>query len=288
MSSLQVGRHDPLRLVERAGRKSQVNRTALVAFLALHVPETPAHDDSEFVDKGRLERGQAILRHADQGRRDRLMRAALRRQRNARRRRRHHEARVLVAGVVQGIETALDEGIVQGRDRQQPFAVDGVRQPQRRHQDEQVHLGDAEFDVLSFRRKIPVEGRGYLLASEQIGLLGAREQPAAIDPGAEIGRHRDVGRRGDDARCEFGIAAREFVEHEPETLLGRHRGDGLNASRCGHVDAPARQAAAAVAVERRIRRETLPAPPAPAKVLRTFPIRGRAGCSARCAISPSG
>ena len=184
--------------------------------------ETPAHDHSEFIDKGRLERGQPVLRDADQGRRDRLVRAAFRRQRDARRRRRHHETRVLVAGIVQRIEAALDERIVQGADRQQPFAVDLMRQPQRRHQDEQVHLGDAELDVLSLRRKIPVEGRGDLLLPEQIGILGLGEQSAAIDPGAEIGRDRDVGRRGDDARGQFGIAAREFVEHQAKALLGRH------------------------------------------------------------------
>ena len=127
------------------------------------------------------------------------MRAAFGRQRNAGWRRRHHEAGVLIAGVVQGIEAALDEGIVQGADRQQPFAIDGVRQPERRHQDEQVHLGDAELDVLSLGRKVPVEGGRNLLAAEQVGFFRAREQAAAVDPGTEIGRHRDVRRSGDDA-----------------------------------------------------------------------------------------
>ena len=38
----------------------------------------------KLVDEGRLEGGEAVLRHADQRRSDRLVRAALRRERHAR------------------------------------------------------------------------------------------------------------------------------------------------------------------------------------------------------------
>ena len=128
------------------------------------------------------------------------------------------------------------KGSYKRADRQQPLAVDGMRQPERRHQDEQVHLGDAELDVLALRREVPVEGRRNLLAAEQVGLLGAREQAAAVDPGAEIGRHRDIGRGGDDARGELGIAARDFVEHEPKALLRRHLRRRLERKLLRHVD----------------------------------------------------
>ena len=246
MSRLQLRRHDPLRLVQRAGREPQIDRTALAGF-ALHVAKAPAHDHGEFIDKGRFERGQAILRHADQRRRDRLMRAAFRRQRDARRRRRHHETGVLVAGIIQRIEAALDEGIVQRPDRQQPLAIDRMRQPERREHDEQVHLGDAEFQMLSLRRKIPVEGRRDFLLPEQIGVLGFGEQAAAVDPGAEIGRHGDVRRRGDDARSQFAIAAREFVEHQPKALLGRHLRRRLEGKLLRHIDHGRGETAAAFA-----------------------------------------
>ena len=220
--ALQFARHDPLRLIDASASTAASTPSRPHPRFALHVLETPAHDDGEFIDEGRLERCQPILRHADQGCCDRLMRAAFRRQRDAGRRRRHHEARVLVTGVVQRIEAALDEGIVQRADRQQPHAVDGVRQAERRQHDEQVHLGDAELEVLAFRRIIPVEGRGNFLLPEQVVVFRLREQPAPVDPGAEIGRDGDVGRRGDDARGEFGVAARELVEHEAKTLLRRH------------------------------------------------------------------
>ena len=270
----------------RAGRQPQIDRSALAGF-ALHVLETPAHDHGEFVDEGRLERGQPVLRHADQGRRDRLMRAAFRRQRDARRRRRHHEARILVAGIVQRIETALDEGIIERADRQQPRAVDRMRQAERRQHDEQVHLGDAEFEMLALRRIIPVEGRGDLLLPEQVGILQFGKQPAAVDPGAEIGRHGDVGRCGDDARGQFGVAAREFVQHQAKALLRRHLRRRLERQLLRHLDHGCGQAAAAFLVERHVLQKCFELGLRSSSAPRTCPIRGRDGCSATRATSPS-
>ena len=71
----------------------------------------------ELVEKGRLEGGEPVLAHADQRRADRLMRAALRRQRDAGRRADEQEAGVLIAGVVQRIEAAGDERVVERADR---------------------------------------------------------------------------------------------------------------------------------------------------------------------------
>ena len=79
------------------------------------------------------------------------MRAAFAGERDAGRRRHQNETGVLVAGIVERIEPARDEGVVQCADRQQPLAVDRMRQAERRQQHEQVVLGDAEFDVLPLR-----------------------------------------------------------------------------------------------------------------------------------------
>ena len=132
------------------------------------------------------------------GVRDRLMRAAFRRQRHAGRRRDEDEARILIAGVVQRIETALDERIVKRADRDEALAEKRMRKPERGEQDEQVHLGDAELDMLALGREIPGEGRGDALGLEQILHVLAREEAAPIDEGAEIGRDGHVGRGGDD------------------------------------------------------------------------------------------
>ena len=225
--------HLPLRLIERARRKAKINRAAglvakprplvrLAFAVALHVVESPTHDDRQLVDESRLEGGEAILCEAYQRRSDRLVRASLRRQRSARRSADDHEARILVTGIIQRIEPARDERVVERADGEQALAEERMRKAERREQDEQVHLGDAEFHVLARRTEIPLEGRGNALGLEQILHLLAGEEPALVDPRAEIGRHRDVGRRGDDAIGERFAGFGEFVEDQPEALLGRH------------------------------------------------------------------
>ena len=238
MSCRSSGVIGALDLLDRPRRQPQIDRAAgLVAqpvalggfavAVPLDVVERQGDDRGELVDEGRLERGEPVLRHADQRRADRLVRAAFRRERHARRRRDQNEAGVLVAGVVQRIEAARDERIVERADRQQPLAVDRMRQAERGQQDEQVHLGDAELDVLALRRELPVEGRGDALALERVGHALAGEQAAAVDPGAEIGRDGHVRRGGDDALGERRSSrAAELVEQRAEAVLRRHRPAG--------------------------------------------------------------
>jgi len=111
-----------------------------------------------------------------------------------------------------------------------------MRQPERREHDEQVHLGNAEFEVLALGRIIPVEGRRYFLLPEQVVVLGFGKQPSPVDPGAEIGLHGDVGRCGDDARRQFAVAAREFIEHKAKALLRRHLRRRLEGELLRHLD----------------------------------------------------
>ena len=232
---LQLICHRALRLFNRPRRQPQIDRAAgLVAqpvFLVrgvvgvlLDIVEREAQDHREFVDEGRFERCQPVLRNADQRLRDRLMRTAFGCERDAGRRRHHDEAGILVAGIIQRIESAGDERVVQRADRQQAFALDGMRQAERRQQDEQIHLGDTEFDMLALRREFPGEGGGNALVAEGVELGGARKKPAPVHPGAEIGRDRDVGRGGDDARCVSLLRLADFVHQRPEAGLGRGHG----------------------------------------------------------------
>ena len=135
----QLRRHRPLDLLDRPGREPQIDRAAglvaqpvalggLAVAVLLDVVERERHDRGKLVDEGRLERGEPILRQPDQRLGDRLMRAALGRERQPRRRCHQDEAGVLIAGVVQRIEAAGDERVVQRADRQQPLAVDRMRQ----------------------------------------------------------------------------------------------------------------------------------------------------------------
>ena len=134
--------------------------------VALHIVEGEAHHHRQFVDEGRLERGQTVLGHADQGRSDRLMGAAFARQGDARRCRDQKETGILVTGVIQRIQSASDEGIIQRADGQQPRPEQLVRQAQGREQDEQIHLSDAQLHMLALGCEIPDIGRRDFLGAE--------------------------------------------------------------------------------------------------------------------------
>ena len=84
--------------------------------------EPPSENNGEFIGKGRLEGGQPVLRDADQGRCNGLVGAPLRGQSHTRWRRHENEARVLVAGIIESVEAALDEGVIQRADGKQSFA----------------------------------------------------------------------------------------------------------------------------------------------------------------------
>jgi hypothetical protein len=53
--------------------------------------------------------------------------------------------------VVERIEAARDEGVVQCADGEQPVPEDGSREPRRGEHEEEVVLGDSELDVLPRR-----------------------------------------------------------------------------------------------------------------------------------------
>ena len=136
--------------------------------IALHIVKAPAHDHRQFIDISGLERRQPVLRHADQRGGDGLMGAAFRRQCNAGGRGHHHEAGILITGIIEGIEAAHDEGVIKRADGQQPLAINRMRQAQRRQQNEQIHFGNAEFDMLALGRKVPDKGRWNFLFAKQI------------------------------------------------------------------------------------------------------------------------
>ena len=158
----QLRGHRPLDLFDRTRGEPQIHRAAgLVAqpvalrgfafAVALDVIAGERENRGELVDKSRLEGGEPVLGKPDQRRRDRLVRAALGRERDARRRGHQNKTCLLVAGVIERIETALNERVIERANRDQTLSIDHVRQTQRRQQSEQIHLGDAELDVLALR-----------------------------------------------------------------------------------------------------------------------------------------
>ena len=150
----QSGRHRALDLLDRTRGQAQIDRApgfvaqpgafgrfALGILLGVAL-ETQSNEKARIAASSSTKAGsnsrKAVLRDADQRLGDRLMRATFRRQRDARRRRHQDKARVLIAGVIERIEAAGDERVVERSDRNEPLAVDGMRQAERGQRDEQI------------------------------------------------------------------------------------------------------------------------------------------------------
>ena len=164
---------------------------------------------------------KARLAERDQRRVDRLVRAAFGAERDPARRRDEQEARVLVAGVVEAIEAAGDERVVERPDREQPRAEQVAGEAGGGEHQEQVALGDAELDVLAFVVCVPFLRRCNLCLGEYIGHFIAAEQAALVDPGAEVGRDGDVGRGGDDPVGKIAAGLGQVEQDAAERGLGR-------------------------------------------------------------------
>ncbi len=61
-----------------------------------------------------------------------------------------------------------------------------MRQTHGGQRQEQIHLGDAKFEMLALGAGLPFLGRGDMLLAEQIGDVPGREQAAPIDPGPRL------------------------------------------------------------------------------------------------------
>src|SRR5260370_31998651 len=116
------------------------------------------------------------------------MGAAFGRQRDPGRSRHQDEAGILVERVVERVESALDERVVDRADRYEPHPEQRTRQTKRGERQKQIALGDAEFDVLTLRPHRPALGRYALFLAKRVGTLGALDNAAATDPATEIGR----------------------------------------------------------------------------------------------------
>ena len=213
------------RLVERAGRQAEVQRVAVGRGEA---GQPVAQQPVQRHRVGRLGQGQPGQLHPDRRRDRRLVRPSLRSERDARRRADHDEAGAVVERVDQGVEAAADERVVDGADRQQVLAVQLVTEAQRVQGEEEVHLADAQLDVVAGGLLAPAQ---QPFGAQEVALRLGAEHAHLVDPAAEVGGDADVGRRRDQARRDLGMVA-EGRQQPPERLLGRDRlardGSGLD------------------------------------------------------------
>ena len=180
---------------------------------------------------------QAGLAERDQRRVDRLVRAAFGAERDPARRRDEQEARVLVASVIEAIEAAGDERIVERSDREQPRARTGRRRARPRRASgtgcSRRCPSSMCWPLLVAR---PFLRRRNLCLGENVGDFPAAEQAALVDPGAEIGRNGDVGRGGDDPVGEIAAGLADRSSRMRPNAAWVDCSSPAGAAMVGHVD----------------------------------------------------
>ena len=185
-------------LFNRVGGEAQIDRPAglipqpgafirIALAIALHVVKGPFHDHCQLIGKGRFKGGQPVLAHPDERRSDGLVRTAFGRQCHPRGGADQNETRVLITGIVQRIEAAGDKGIIDRADGDKPLAKERMRQARRAQEQHQIHLGNAQFDMLALRCELPFRGRGNAVFDKCIGLFGAGKELAPVHPWAKVG-----------------------------------------------------------------------------------------------------
>mgnify|MGYP001204754185 CR=1 FL=1 len=108
-------------------------------------------------------------------------------------------------------------------------------------QQEQVHFGDAELDMLALGRELPLGGGGDAVLDEGVGLGGAGEELSSVHPGPQRGGPGHVGRGGQDPvrqrPAALGVPVKLGDDDSPDIhLVSKRRGLRLTrlANRCVH------------------------------------------------------
>ena len=218
------------RLVDRTRREPEIGRLATgPAQPRQRVQQRPF----EVLAEGGLPRGAARLGDADRGSDDRLVGAALGRERHATRRADQDRLSAGVHPERPRLERAPDEGVVDRPDRQQRLAVAAPGGAQLAQQAHQVGLGDAQLDVMAARGLVPVHERlGVVL--EPVAPLAHRPDLTLVDPAAQVGRAGHVRADRDHPLGHLGGVVHEVDEEAPEGLLGRSRTTVLSAQHRRH------------------------------------------------------
>src|SRR3546814_8167547 len=87
------------------------------------------------------------------------------------------EARILIAAIVERIEAARDERVIDGSHRDQPRTEMGGCKPKRGEHQEEVVLGNAKLDMLSRLMRCPFLRRRDFRLLEHVRKLLSAEEP---------------------------------------------------------------------------------------------------------------
>ena len=133
------------------------------------------------------------------------------------------EARLRVRGVQQGVETARQEAVVEGADRQEPTAGQLGGQTQDGQEDEERRLPDPQLEVLAGRGFLPANEGPEPVALEGVVPLAGRIDAAPVDPSGQMRRGSHVGGHGDQRGVEARLAAEGGQNVAERLLRGRRR-----------------------------------------------------------------
>ncbi len=130
------------------------------------------------------------------------MRTTLRCQGHATGRSRNDEPRSRVHRIDEGIQAAEDEWVIHSSDGNEWLTGQIPRKPQLTEQQEQIHLRDAQFDVLALRAFCPLHHR--VLGPQ--ALLHRTEHTNLVDEATQVRTRRDVGSGSDHVRPQRIVA----------------------------------------------------------------------------------
>jgi hypothetical protein len=150
-----------------------------------------------------------------------LMGSAFGGQRDPRRGAGHHEPAPVVESIDQGVKAAEHERVIYGTNREQVLAVVIVTQSQLPQEHEQVHLRNAELDVLAGRGGGPFE---QPIGSAMIVALGGGEHAGLVDPASQVGGDRHIRGGGDDPLGQAGNVAQPGQDPAERLLRRDHAG----------------------------------------------------------------
>ena len=113
----------------------------------------------------------------------------------------------------------MHEGVIDRSDGKQPLAEQAVRQARRTQKQKQVHLCDAQFDMLAFRRKFPFCCRNDAMSDESVCPWRPCEKLAPVHPRPKIGCSRYIWWGRDDPHGERAVALGQIIEDLPKGSL---------------------------------------------------------------------
>ena len=112
------------------------------------------------------------------------------------------EPRSGVHRIDEGIQAAKDEWVIHRSDGNEWLTGQIPRKPQLTEQQEQIHLRDAQFDVLALRAFCPLHHR--VLGPQ--ALLHRTEHTNLVDEATQVRTRRDVGSGSDHVRPQRIVA----------------------------------------------------------------------------------